>query len=85
MPDNDQLNNFSDGRFLSTLDPALLAAVMVALAGFAGIFVGVFLVGRFPRKKLLLCSAAGTALAFFALSGHFFTQEGKCSYGTSKE
>ena len=55
------------------MDPALVAAVIVAMAGLIGVAVGVILVQRgFNRRRILLFSALGTAVAFLALSVHFF-------------
>ena len=55
-------------KFLASLDPALLSACLVAIAGLLGVILGVILVHmNFNRKKLLLGSAFGTVVSFAAL------------------
>lgn len=54
------------------LDMALVSAVAIAVAGLVGVLIGVVLVHRsFNRKRILLLSAVGTAVAFDALSIYF--------------
>ena len=55
-------------EFLLSLDPALLSACLVALAGLIGVILGIILVHmNFSRKRLLLGSAFGTAVSFAGL------------------
>ena len=55
-------------EFLRSLDPALLSACLVALAGLIGVILGIILVHmNFNRKRLLLGSAFGTAVSFAGL------------------
>ena len=55
-------------EFLLSLDPALLSACLVALAGLIGVILGIILVHmNFNRKRLLLGSAFGTAVSFAGL------------------
>ena len=50
------------------MDPALVSASFVGLAGLFGVIIGVIFVHRgFNRKKILLFSAIGTAMAFIGL------------------
>lgn len=57
----------SDG-FLATIDPALVSAAFVGLAGLFGVIIGVILVHkRFDRLKILYFSAFGTSMAFLGL------------------
>ena len=52
-------------EFLRSLDPALLSACLVALAGLIGVILGIILVHmNFNRKRLLLGSAFGTVVSF---------------------
>jgi len=54
------------GLFL--VDPALVSASFVGLAGLVGVLIGfVFVYKGFNRKHILLFSAIGTALAFIGL------------------
>ena len=62
----------SEPLFDFQLDPVLSAAVMVATAGLLGVIIGVILVQKgFNRKRILLFSGFGTAVAFFVLGLHF--------------
>lgn len=63
--------------FWHSLDSALVAAVFVALAGLLGVVFGVYLVQHFQRKNLLIVSALGTSLAFFALGVLFEAKKGE--------
>ena len=55
-------------EFLASLDPALLSACLVAIAGLIGVILGVILVQiSFDRRKILLGSAFGTVVTFAAL------------------
>ena len=55
-------------EFLASLDPALLSACLVAIAGLIGVILGVILVQMsFDRRKILLGSAFGTVVTFAAL------------------
>ena len=55
-------------EFLRSLDPALLSACLVALAGLIGVILGIILVHmNFNRKRLLLGSAFGTVVSFAGL------------------
>jgi positive regulator of sigma E activity len=58
-------------RFWLSQDPALMSAVLVGFAGLFGVLVGVYLVQKFPRKLLMIVSAAGTAFSFWALGGYY--------------
>ena len=50
------------------MDPALVSASFVGLAGLVGVLIGfVFVYKGFNRKHILLFSAIGTALAFIGL------------------
>ena len=50
------------------MDPALLSACLVAIAGLIGVILGVILVQiSFDRRKILLRSAFGTVVTFAAL------------------
>jgi hypothetical protein len=58
--------------FFAELDPALISATFVALAGLFGVLIGVFLVNRgHNRKGIILTSAIGTAVAFATLAFYF--------------
>lgn len=58
--------------FFAKLDPALVSAAFVGLAGLSGVIIGVFFVHwRFNRKLILYVSAFGTAVAFTALGLYF--------------
>ena len=61
------------------LDPVLGAAVLVAIAGLLGVIIGVLLVKKgLNRKRILLVSGFGTAIAFIVLGIFFhFDTEGK--------
>lgn len=66
----------SDSLFNFHLDPVLGAAVIVATSGLIGVIIGVFLVQKgLNRKRLLLFSGFGTAIAFLSLSLHFYDNE----------
>ena len=66
----------SESLFNFHLDPVLSAAVIVATSGLLGVIIGVFLVQKgLNRKRLLLFSGFGTAIAFLALSLHFYDNE----------
>jgi len=55
-------------EFLASLEPALLSACLVAIAGLIGVILGVILVQMsFDRRKILLGSAFGTVVTFAAL------------------
>ena len=55
-------------EFLASLDPALLSACLIAIAGLIGVILGVILVQMsFDRRKILLGSAFGTVVTFAAL------------------
>ena len=55
-------------EFLRSLDPALVSACLVALAGLIGVILGIILVHmNFNRKRLLLGSAFGTVVSFAGL------------------
>ena len=52
----------------------MVSACLVALAGLFGVVVGVILVHmNFNRRKILLCSAIGTAIAFASLGTYYMT------------
>ena len=52
----------------------MVSACLVALAGLFGVVVGVILVHmNFNRRKILLCSALGTAIAFASLGTYYMT------------
>lgn len=70
------INFQSNKSFWHSLDSALVAAVFVALAGLLGVVFGVYLVQHFQRKNLLIVSALGTSLAFFALGVLFEAKKG---------
>jgi uncharacterized membrane protein YozB (DUF420 family) len=54
-------------------DPVLSAAVIVATAGLLGVIIGLFLVKKgINRKRILLFSGFGTAVAFLVLGLHFY-------------
>ena len=54
------------------MDPALLSAVFVALAGLGGVLIGVLLVYRgYSRNNILLFSALGTVVGFVMLFAYF--------------
>ena len=61
------------------LDPVLGAAVLVAIAGLLGVIIGVLLVKKgLNRKRILLVSGFGTAIAFLVLGVFFhYDTEGK--------
>lgn len=55
------------------LNPALTAAVIVAVAGILGVIIGVILVQRgWNRKGMLIFSGFGTAVAFLSLCLYFY-------------
>ena len=70
----------SEPIFDFKLDPVLGAAVLVAIAGLFGVIAGVILVKRgINRKRLLLLSGLGTAIAFLILGIYFhYDSTGKC-------
>lgn len=54
--------------FLASIDPALVSAAFVGLAGLLGVIIGVVLVQkRFNRTYILYFSAFGTSMAFLGL------------------
>ena len=73
----------SEPVFDFTLDPVLAAAVLVAIAGLFGVIAGVILVKRgINRKRLLLFSGLGTAIAFLILGIYFhYDSTGKYRIG----
>eukprot|EP00094_Tigriopus_californicus_P001567 TCALIF_01514-PA protein Name:"Similar to Tret1-2 Facilitated trehalose transporter Tret1-2 homolog (Drosophila simulans)" AED:0.07 eAED:0.07 QI:479/0.8/0.66/1/1/1/6/173/456 len=54
------INYQSNRSFWHSLDPALVAAVFVALAGLLGVVFGVYLVQHFQRKNLLITTGYGS-------------------------
>ena len=70
----------SEPIFDFKFDPVLGAAVLVAVAGLFGVIAGVILVKRgINRKRLLLLSGLGTAIAFLILGIYFhYDSTGKC-------
>ena len=73
----------SEPIFDFKLDPVLGAAVLVAIAGLFGVIAGVILVKRgINRKRLLLLSGLGTAIAFLILGIYFhYDSTGKYKIG----